>query len=100
MSHEEEHGPAWMNEGNDEDHSLLFGSGNPSLQDEESGVSKQDSEYGSTSARKDDAESAKTSISNMTGKEPSEGSVIEGPRRNCLLHCFYVSLSHLLPMSS
>lgn len=84
MSLDEEDGPAWMNEGNDENHSLLFGS-----QDGES-----DSKQGYGSVTQEDDEGAKTTVSNTT--QASESGVIEGPKRNCILHCFHVSQLDIL----
>jgi hypothetical protein len=96
----DEKGPTWMNEGNDESHSLLFGSGTPSLQDEESAepASKdhfgKTDDYGSTTPNGDEEDGGKTDISNVT--EASEGgSILEGPRRNWILQGFHVSLSLL-----
>jgi hypothetical protein len=85
--------PNWMNEGNDESHSLLFGSGNPSLQDEESAEPASKDDYGSATPNGDEEVGGKTDVSNVT--EVSAEGILEGPRRNWILQGFHVSLSLL-----
>lgn len=92
MSSNKEGTPSWMDEDNDETHSLMFGS--------EEGMGQNDSRnnsnkgnvnegYGATDEEARGGKSVVSVISTATTNV--ESTVIEGPRRNVILNVFHVS---------
>mmetsp|Transcript_34544 Transcript_34544/g.83755 ORF Transcript_34544/g.83755 Transcript_34544/m.83755 type:complete len:250 (-) Transcript_34544:3159-3908(-) len=86
MALDEEDAPSWMDNKNDENHSLMFSSN----QDEESGKDSVNNSYGATQDA-DDGE-AQSVISHITGDEGTirtAGGTLEGPQKNIILYAFH-----------
>jgi len=104
MSHDEDTEPSWLDEVNDENHSLLFGgSANPSLQggDEEEQSQRSRKSYGATARDDDDDDVGKTAITEFSHASSAKksdasddddeiqgGNKSQEPRRNVVLAAF------------